>query len=470
MPGCLTRLGRVQTSVEAQPAVVARSERAAWLAPGPLLLAGAIPILFIHVDYQPGLSVGFGSTTASAYLSDFAVLAVVLGAIVSAFKLGIAPLRRGWPIWLSGGLFLAWIVAATAYGRSRTPGYDWHTHAVTAAKFVEYSLLAVALPLLIRERAQLLPTFFAFTIWSALATAVGVAQFFGAAIFFVGTTGHRQASFVGFHDLTALSGATLLLGGVTLLWPRLGLNRWLGWLAVFSGGIGVVVGGAMAGLFGVLTAGAALLIVLVLRGELHLRRAAASLAVLALVTVGTVAVRGSDLATFARFLGSDAGRTEQPSTKVQTYAHRTLLGYIGLRIFLDHPVLGVGWEGSSEPGMFVPYLPAAHRRFPTEPAKAFPSPTRRYGVQDLYVQTLADMGVIGLAFLLALFGAGLFLAGRAALALVTSSAALVGVAWICLLLWLWTAEGLVAGIPLDALTWIAFGLAAAAAAWRAARA
>jgi hypothetical protein len=192
--------------------------------------------------------------------------------------------------------------------------------------------------------------------------------------------------------------------------------------------------------------------------------------VLAVVTAGTVAVRGSDLATFARFIGSDAGRTEQPGTKVQTYAHRTLLGYIGLRIFLDHPVLGVGWEGSAEPGTFVRYLPAAHRRFPTEPPQAFPSPSRRYGVQDLYVQSLADLGVVGFAFLMALFASGLVLAARAAVARDPSTAGLVGLGWLCLLLWLWTAQGLVAGIPLDALTWIAFGLAAAAAAWRAARA
>jgi hypothetical protein len=36
--------------------------------------------------------------------------------------------------------------------------------------------------------------------------------------------------------------------------------------------------------------------------------------------------------------------------------------------------------------------------------------------------------------------------------------------WICLLVWLWTAQGFVAGIPLDALTWLAFGIAAAGAA------
>src|SRR5260370_3687990 len=45
--------------------------------PGAVVLAAAIPILFLHVSYQPGLSIGFGSTTINAYLSDFGVLAVV---------------------------------------------------------------------------------------------------------------------------------------------------------------------------------------------------------------------------------------------------------------------------------------------------------------------------------------------------------------------------------------------------------
>jgi len=49
------------------------------------VLAAAIPILFLHVSYQPGVAVGFGSTTINAYLSDFAVLAVVVVAAASSF-------------------------------------------------------------------------------------------------------------------------------------------------------------------------------------------------------------------------------------------------------------------------------------------------------------------------------------------------------------------------------------------------
>ena len=143
---------------------------------------------------------------------------------------------------------------------------------------------------------------------------------------------------------------------------------------------------------------------------------------------------------------------------MQTYAHRTLLAWIGFEIWKDHPLLGVGWEGSAEPANFEPYLPAAHRRFPSESPLAFPSraPNRRYGVQNVWLQALADLGVVGLVLWAGVFAAALWLAVRAAGTL----PALIGFAWTALLVWLWTAQGFVAGIPLDALTWLAFGLAA----------
>ncbi len=37
------------------------------------------PVLFLHVQYEPGVVVHLGSTSVHAYLSDFAVLAVVVG-------------------------------------------------------------------------------------------------------------------------------------------------------------------------------------------------------------------------------------------------------------------------------------------------------------------------------------------------------------------------------------------------------
>ena len=40
-------------------------------------------------------------------------------------------------------------------------------------------------------------------------------------------------------------------------------------------------------------------------------------------------------------------------------------------MWLDHPIVGAGWQVSLEPSGFDPYLAAAHRRFPNEPAEPF---------------------------------------------------------------------------------------------------
>lgn len=427
------------------------------MSPGALVLAAAIPILFLHVAYQPGLGVGFGSTTINAYLSDFAVLAVVVAAIVRGVRDGFRPLGPGRLLWIAGALFLAWTVAEVVHGRLHEPAYAWHTHGVTAAKFAEYALLAPAVPLLLRSVGDVLAPLWALAGWSACATAVGIAQFFGVDIFLAGTVGRRQASFLSSADFAALSGAALLVGIVALAAPRLRLGRALAATALVSGVLGMIVAGAIASVLGLATALAALVAVLLARHELAPRRLAAVAALGAVVLAGAVAIRGSDLDAFARFLGATPGAQKAPA-KIQTYAHRTLLVWLGYEIWKDNPLLGVGWEGSSEPANFEPHLAAAHRRFPDESPLAFPSaaPDRRYGVQNVWIQALADLGVVGFALWTAVFAAAAWLAVRTR----ASIAGLVALGWIGLLVWLWSAQGFVAGIPLDALTWLAFGLAA----------
>ena len=457
MPHCLA------TSSLSSKGRLERGRGFVAVSPGALVVAAAIPPLFLHVKYQPGFGVHVGSTTANAYLSDFAVLAVVVAAVAVAIRRGWEALRRSRALLAAGALFLVWVAFEVAYGRLHSGAYAWRTHAVTAAKYAEYMLLVPALPLVLRSRRDLLAPFWSFALWSTFATVVGVAQFFGAAIFATGTAWRRQASFLSSADFAALSGGALLIGVVALVVPRLELGRRLGVVATVSGALGVIVAGALASVLGLLTALAAIALALARRGELPLRRVALAGALAAVVVLGAVAIRGSDLDAFARFLGATPGKASGSPTKVQTYAHRTLLSWIGWHIFLDHPALGVGWEGSSEPASFEPYLPAAHRNFPDEPAAAFPSaaPERRYGVQDVWIQSLADLGVVGFLLWTAIFAAGAWICARA-----DSAAALVGLAWICLAAWLWSAQGFVAGIPLDALTWLAFGLAATGVAWR----
>jgi len=424
---------------------------------GSLVVAAAIPLLFLHSEFQPSISVAVAGTNVTAYLSDFAVLAVVVCAAAVLARDGFARLAPGRALWAWTAAFFVWLAAELLLGRRQTSTYPLSTHTVTLLKFFEYALLAPALPVLVRTSRDLLLQLWSLTLWSCAATVVGIAEFFGADVAAKGTVGHRQASFLSSADFAALSAAVLLVAAIVLGAPQLRLPRPLGAVAAVSGVLGTIVAGAVASALGIATA-LVLLAILLVRARLLSARRVALVGAIALVTLGGVAtIRGRDLSAFATFLGASKP-TPSETSKVQTYPHRTLLAWFGYRIWLDHPVFGVGWEGSEEPANFDRYLAAAHRRFTDVAPTAFPSaaPDRRYGVQDAWLQALADLGVVGLVLWVGVFASALWLALRSP-SLVPK---LVAAAWIALLVWLWTAQGFIAGIPLDALTWLAFGLAA----------
>jgi O-antigen ligase len=198
----------------------------------------------------------------------------------------------------------------------------------------------------------------------------------------------------------------------------------------------------------------AVAVVAAMRRELDPRRVAVVAAAAVVATAGVLVIRGQDLSAFARFVGASPRQEDTSPNKVQTYAHHTLLLWFGYRIWIDHPVLGVGWEGSAEPANFEPYLAEAHERFPDEAPLAFPAaaPERHYGVQNVWMQALADLGVIGFLLWVGIFAGAAWLAIRRHVPL--------ALGWTGLLVGLWSSQGFVAGIPLEALTWLAFGLAA----------
>jgi O-Antigen ligase len=430
------------------------------------VLAAALPFLFLHIDFQPGFTLELGSASAHVVLADFAVLAVAVTALVAGIRHGFAPLSAGWPVWLAGGLFVCLVGAASVYPRIWDGAYDVSTHAVTAGKFGEYALLAPAIPLLLRAPRDLEIVLGALVVWATAAAIVGVLQIFGVDIFDAWQPGRRQPSFLGHYDLAALCGASLLTAiALAPLRPQLGLPRWLLVLGGVAGAVGIIVSGSAAAGLGLAAATGAILVIAAYRRSLNAREALAALAIVGVVAVGMLVMRGGDVGQFVRFLG--IGRTSPSAQEnVQTYVQRTMLAYIGWQIFLDNPVAGAGWQASSkEEQVYGKYLDDARREFPDTPALAFPSPEHPYGTQNAYVQALADLGVIGFVLLLSTFFAGLFVAGRAALRGPPGTVlpGTIAVAWILLAMGTWSAVGLVAGVPLDALTWIALGLAAAAA-------
>jgi len=419
-----------------------------------LVLAAAVPFLFLHATYQPTLSIGAGSTSIDVTLADAAIAATLAAAIARATRDGWEPLRRA--RWLL--LFAAALVVVGAVSLA-TPAllgedYDVGVHAISVAKFAWYASLLPATVLLVRSVRDAVPLLRIVVAWSVAATAVGLLQFLGVVAEFEGKRpGQREPSFVGIHDLAALSGAALVIGavGFALGDGRPAGRRWSS-VALATGALGVVLSGAMTAVLGLWLAVAVVLLGARAVRVLRARRALALLALVALVTAGTAAMRADTIERFAEFIGL-RDRTEQ--TGVESYAHRTLLAYIGGRIWLDHPVTGVGWQASTEEWAYGPFLEDARARFPNEPEQAFPAPDRPWGIQLLYLQVAADLGIAGVAALIALLVAGIAAGIRG---IRSSPVPLVGLGWLLVAAGVWAGIGLVPGLPLGALTWLAFGL------------
>jgi hypothetical protein len=377
---------------------------------------------------------------------------VVLTAL-AAGREGLAALRGARTAWIALGALAIAVALATLRGAAE-PAYPFSTHAVTAAKWIEYMLLAPAAVVLCRRPGSWRVPALAALAWGCVASTFALLQFAGLAGDRIDHTpsGRRKPSFLGDHDLAALSAALLLWSLIVLARrPRSAVERRLALAGGIAGVVGMVIGGAFDSYLGTLLASVVLLWDL----RPPLRRVLLVVAVLAVVLVGLFGIRSSAVADGLKFLGLGHGNGGAGS-HVQSYRQRALLAYIGGRIFLAHPYDGVGFEGSQDPFAYRPYLGAAHRHF-VQPNEAFPSPQHPWGVQNAYVQAAADAGVLGVvALLAALLVPPLFALRRG-----RGDLRLLGVAVGLLVLGTWNGYGLVPGLPVDALTWLGAGAAIA---------
>ena len=258
-----------------------------------LVLAAAVPFLFLHATYQPSLSVGLGSTTVDATLADAAIALVVAAAVIRARSDGWAPLARARVLLALAAAFV--LVGALSLATPALLGEEYAVapHAVSVAKFAWYALLLPATVLLVRATSEAVPLLRAVTAWSVAATGWGLLQFLGVVSEFEGKRpGQREPSFVGIHDFAALSGAALVVGAVGVaLGDGRPAGRRVSTVALASGALGVVLSGAMTAVLGLWLAVVAILLGARAVRALRPRRALALAGAVLAVTAGTMAMR-----------------------------------------------------------------------------------------------------------------------------------------------------------------------------------
>ena len=136
-----------------------------------VVLAAAVPFLFLHATYQPTLSLGVGSTSVDVTLADAAIAVVLAAATVRARRESWEPLRRA--RWLLAFASALVVVGALSLATPALLGedYDVGVHAISVAKFAWYASLLPATVLLVRSVRDAVPLLAAVVAWSVAATA-----------------------------------------------------------------------------------------------------------------------------------------------------------------------------------------------------------------------------------------------------------------------------------------------------------
>ena len=332
-----------------------------------------------------------------------------------------------------------------------------------AVKLLEYGVLALGVVLFVRRPLQLWLLLGVLVAFTVVAVGYGLLAFLDAPFVDSRFPARRQPSFLGEHDLAALSTMMLAVGLAALFTPAHRLGR-LPLVAGIAGAIGVVLGAALAGLLGLYLTAGAIVAVALARGMATKRAVALTSAATVAITLGVVTLRSGDLGAFLRSIGIGE-RRDDPFGNAASWNERLIDAYVGARVFLENPLEGTGWYGLLPPREYVRFIDDARARFPDQPASYFPS-MDGFIPQQTYDQVLYELGIVGALLFLVLA----FVVVRASMRVVRAwprddpddLVAYLPAAWVGALAGGLAGAALFGGVPLAAIFWLTIGVAAVA--------
>ena len=402
--------------------------------PSTALLLVTAALCLIRSRDQPGVDVGVGGTSAHVVPGDVALAALLVVSVLALARSGVP--RRAW-LALAGGVAFCALVVLTGAANGAT-------ELVAGGKLVELAVLALGVLAVARTRDDIEALVDVLLVFTIVADIVGLTKF-------VTGGGGRQTSFLGEHDFAAL--ATLpLVYGLVLVFQRRDTRRAA--IAIVAGGVGCILGAALASLLGLYLGVLALLAAALPLALLRVRPVVVTAVVVAVVSAGTLSIRSGDLGFLQSWFGKPPS---SPGQYASSWSQRLIYTYVDGRIFLDHPVLGTGWYPLLPPKEFVGYLPAARKRFSDQPANYFPPPDHLFVPQQTWDQVPSQLGIVGAVAFLALL-AGI---GRSAVA--SARRTPLGPAWFAASLGAIAGEALFGGTPLVATFFLAGGVCLALA-------
>jgi hypothetical protein len=181
-----------------------------------IVLAIATVLSLVRSIDQPSLTLDVAGSEIAFVPTDAALAVLAVICVQRLLGRGSLP-RPARALTVAAAAFSTWLLVSSAAN-----GAD---AIVAAAKLLEYGVLALGFVLFVRRRLQLWLLTGVLVAFTVVAVGYGVLAFFDAPFVESRFPGRRQPSFLGEHDVAALSTMTLALGIAALFTPGHRLGR-----------------------------------------------------------------------------------------------------------------------------------------------------------------------------------------------------------------------------------------------------